>query len=43
MDLEATKALVGYQPQDDAFEWFDIGLRNQDRWYDEAGLEKPNA
>ena len=35
LDLTSTKATVGYQPLDDAFEKFEIGLINQDRWYEE--------
>jgi nucleoside-diphosphate-sugar epimerase len=35
MDISATRELVGYQPQDDSFEVFGVGIRNRERWYRE--------
>ena len=32
MDITSTRAQVNYQPQDDAFEKFGIGLQDTDRW-----------
>jgi nucleoside-diphosphate-sugar epimerase len=40
MDLTATKAAVGYEPQDDAFQLFDTGLNYIDRWYQENPTRK---
>lgn len=37
MDISSTREIVGYQPQDDAFEWFNVGIRNRQRWYEEQG------
>ncbi len=37
LDISATRDLVGYQPQDDAFELFNVGIRNRERWYQEWG------
>lgn len=35
MDITSTRELVGYAPQDDAFEFFGTGIPYQDRWYTE--------
>ncbi|MEZ4861651.1 MAG: NAD(P)-dependent oxidoreductase [Caldilineaceae bacterium] len=35
MDISSTRRLVGYAPQDDAFELFNTGIRNRERWYRE--------
>jgi nucleoside-diphosphate-sugar epimerase len=35
MDISSTRELVGYQPQDDSFEVFGVGIRNRERWYRE--------
>ncbi|RIK40355.1 MAG: epimerase [Chloroflexi bacterium] len=35
MDLTSTRATVGYNPQDDAFDIFETGIRHPKRWYDE--------
>lgn len=43
MDITSTKQIFDYQPQDDAFQRFGIGIPYQDRWYDESGLSKPEA
>jgi NAD+ dependent glucose-6-phosphate dehydrogenase len=37
LDITSTRELVGYQPQDDAFELFNVGIRNRERWYQEWG------
>lgn len=37
MDITETRALVGYEPQDDAFELFKIGIENGPRWDEEYG------
>jgi uronate dehydrogenase len=35
MDLQSTRQILGYAPQDDAFERFNIGLQHRERWYKE--------
>lgn len=35
MDITSTRKLVGYAPQDDSFEVFNVGIRNRERWYEE--------
>jgi nucleoside-diphosphate-sugar epimerase len=35
MDISSTRQLLGYAPQDDAFQLFNTGLRYQERWYEE--------
>lgn len=35
MDIHSTRQILGYAPQDDAFEWFDVGLKHRERWYKE--------
>ena len=35
MDITSARELVGYTPQDDAFEVFNVGIHNRDRWYQE--------
>jgi len=35
MDLSTTRAVVGYQPQDDAFVKFGVGLTETERWLQE--------
>lgn len=35
MDISSARRLVNYQPQDDAFELFQVGIHNRDRWYQE--------
>ena len=37
MDITSTREVVGYAPQDDAFELFNTGLENRERWYQEYG------
>jgi nucleoside-diphosphate-sugar epimerase len=37
MDISSTRETVGYAPQDDAFELFQIGIHNRERWYTEWG------
>ena len=37
MDITSTRETVGYQPQDDAFAVFQVGIRNRERWYQEWG------
>ena len=37
MDISSTRRLVGYRPQDDSFEVFQVNVRNRDRWYQEWG------
>lgn len=39
MDLTTTKELVGYQPQDDAFVKFGVGLTHPERWLREHPRE----
>lgn len=34
LDMRDTRELLGYTPVDDAFRFFDVGLRYTDRWYD---------
>jgi uronate dehydrogenase len=36
MDITSTREILGYAPQDDSFQWFNIGLRYLDRWYEES-------
>jgi nucleoside-diphosphate-sugar epimerase len=35
MDITSARELVGYTPQDDAFEVFNVGIHNRERWYQE--------
>ncbi|MEM7536528.1 MAG: NAD(P)-dependent oxidoreductase [Chloroflexota bacterium] len=35
MDITSTKEIVGYQPQDDAFQVFETGIPYGKRWFDE--------
>lgn len=35
LDITSARELVGYQPQDDAFELFGTGVPYRDRWYEE--------
>lgn len=35
MDISTTRELVDYSPQDDAFDLFQTGIINRDRWYEE--------
>lgn len=35
MNISTTRELVGYQPQDDAFQLFGTGIEYIDRWYEE--------
>ena len=35
MDITSTRQVVGYQPQDDAFQIFDSGIEYRERWYEE--------
>ena len=37
MDISSTREVVGYNPQDDAFELFNTGIHNRERWYQEWG------
>jgi NAD+ dependent glucose-6-phosphate dehydrogenase len=37
MDISSTREIVGYNPQDDAFEIFNVGIRHRERWYQEWG------
>lgn len=32
MDITSTRATVGYQPQDDAFRLFNVGITDRERW-----------
>jgi hypothetical protein len=32
MDIHLTRQILGYAPQDDAFERFNIGLQHRERW-----------
>jgi nucleoside-diphosphate-sugar epimerase len=32
MDITSTRALVGYKPQDDSFQKFDVGITDTERW-----------
>ncbi len=36
IDITSTRETVNYQPQDDAFELFNVGLTNRERWYQEG-------
>lgn len=36
LDIGTARDLVGYAPEDDAFERFDTGIEYRDRWYREA-------
>lgn len=40
MDITNARELVGYTPQDDAFEVFNVGIYNQERWYQEWNRPK---
>jgi nucleoside-diphosphate-sugar epimerase len=35
MDITSAREVVNYQPQDDAFEVFNVGIYNRERWYQE--------
>jgi nucleoside-diphosphate-sugar epimerase len=35
MDITSTREVVGYNPQDDAFELFNTGIHDRERWYQE--------
>ncbi len=35
LDIRKTRELVGYEPQDNSFDYFDTGIDNGDRWYTE--------
>ena len=37
LDIRKTRELVGYEPQDNAFDYFDTGIDNGERWYTEYG------
>lgn len=37
MDITTARRQVDYQPQDDAFALFKVGIHNRDRWYQEWG------
>jgi NAD(P)-dependent dehydrogenase (short-subunit alcohol dehydrogenase family) len=39
MDLTDTKALLAYEPRDDSFRLFDVGLRYMDRWTTGTGAD----
>ncbi len=45
MDITNARETVGYRPQDDAFEIFNVGIHNRERWYQEwnRGDNPPNA
>lgn len=43
MDISSARRLVNYQPQDDAFERFNTGIQNRERWYEEWGRGKRNV
>jgi nucleoside-diphosphate-sugar epimerase len=36
LDIRSTRELVGYEPQDNSFDFFDTGVDNGARWYTEA-------
>ena len=36
LDIRSTRELVGYEPQDNSFDFFDTGIDNGARWYTEA-------
>lgn len=40
MDISSARRLVNYQPQDDAFDLFQTGIQNRERWYKEWGRGK---
>jgi len=42
LDITSTRELVGYAPQDDAFQLFGTGIPYRERWYDEWGRRKRN-
>ncbi len=37
MSIDNARELVGYTPRDDAFELFEVGLQNRERWWEEWG------
>ena len=41
LDIRATRQLVGYEPQDNAFDFFGTGIDNGERWYTEAPRRTP--
>ena len=43
MDISSTKEIVGYAPQDDAFQLFNTGLHYMDRWYQERPGDNSSA
>ncbi len=36
LDITSTRQLVGYTPEDNAFDYFNTGIDNGERWYTEA-------
>lgn len=42
MDITNAREVVNYQPQDDAFEVFNVGIHNKERWYQE-GHRRPQS
>jgi nucleoside-diphosphate-sugar epimerase len=43
MDLTSTRNVVGYRPQDDAFERFNTGIPHPKRWYEEWQRGQPTT
>jgi len=43
MDITSAREVVNYQPQDDAFEIFNVGIHNRERWYQEGNRRKNPA
>lgn len=43
LDIRITRKLVGYAPQDNAFDFFGTGIDNGERWYTEAANRTPQG
>lgn len=41
MDITASREIVGYAPRDDAFQLFDVGISERERWYREGEGRRP--
>jgi hypothetical protein len=43
MDITSTRALVGYEPVDDSFQKFGMGITDTERWQKEFNRGKGSA
>ena len=42
LDIRATRELIGYEPQDNSFDFFNTGIDYRERWYAEAPNRTPS-